>query len=67
MGSATLSFVSFSMVSRRVVVGRPLQDQFDRHPENLQFGESADRRSLKFVNDVNCCPCLGFSTLDVML
>ena len=43
------------------------QDRFDRRVENLQFGESADGRSPVFVKGVNCCPCLGFYTLDVML
>ena len=43
------------------------QGRFNRRPENLQFGESADGRSPNFVKGVNCCPYLGFSALDVML
>ena len=42
------------------------QDQLDRRPENLQFGGFADVRSPNFVNGMNCHPCLGFTTLDVM-
>ena len=37
------------------------------HPENLQFGESADGCSPNFVKGVNCCACLCFSALDVMM
>ena len=34
---------------------------------SVQFGESADERSPNFVKGVNCCPCLWFSALDVIL
>ena len=48
-------------------MNRIYQDRFNRRPENLQIGESADGRSPNFVKGGYCCPCLGFSALDAML
>ena len=50
-----------------VTINRIHIHRFDRRPENLKFNESADGRPPNFVKGVNCCPCLGFFTQDVIL
>ena len=47
------------MLSLELLLESMNQDRFYRRPENLQFDESADGRSPKFIKGVTCCICLG--------